>query len=560
MKECQLKEEVVTRNERATDLPEGQVAYMRLNKRITSAVASTMEIVETYGRRHKLSEEAALKLMEDYGTLMKEETMNIINCVTMTHRVGVVFCAMDRKSVLLDHCQDVLIDMIQLLSSFCHEFNARQLSNVIWALGNIGRSLFMIPSHGISVPQFYPTLLRRMMEIRDYRPREIASCVTGMVKMQFKAETCQLALEHLTHLAVLSMHELRPEDMASLLWALGSFSYRPSNSFIRSAVQRTSETLKDFKPREMSNVIWGFAHLEARASLVHILPLVEKHFQREIWNYTGQGMSLVLWSFAKLRYLPQNSTMDKAMKFLKLRLIKLSPESISHVTYACAIFGYSLPPDILHRLQMSFLERRKDFTLQLRCLFVWSLSILFSLELNLFQSVMSDLERGDWKGELSEAEKRQLYQSMIHVQFFVPGGNQAMQQVPKELLMACRMAWEGGQHSKWRDAVCLAVLVQLQKMGYTPFSQLLTSKGLARYSVDVVRRADRAEHIAIEITIPKHCFSNNATTIEGPRQWAMKLLKRNGFQVLQIHANVWKGLETQNRQVYLKQQLSEQDR
>ena len=550
----------VTRRERAEDLLEGQVVYVRLNKRIISAVASTMEIVEVYGRRDPRSEEAALQLIEDYGKLMKEETLNIVNCVTMIHRVGLIFGAVNRTSTLFDRCQDVLIDLIHLLSSFYHKFDARQLSNVVWALGNIGRSLFVLPYNGISFPRLYSDLLRRVMEITDYRPPEIASCMTGMAKMQLKAQTCRLALDHLTYLAVMSMNEFRPKAMAGLFWALGSFPYRPKNGFIRSAVQRMSQTLDDFEPREMSNVIWGFAHLDARASLVHLLPLMEKHFLREIWNYTEQGMSLVLWSFAKLRYLPQKGTMDKAMKYLKFRLNNLSPQSMSHVVYACAIFGYSLPPDILDRLQISFLERSQDFTLQLRCLFVWSLAILFSLELSLFQSVVRDMEKGDWKGELSESEKRQLYQCMIHVQFFVPGGNRAMHQVPKELLADCQMAWEHGQYSKWRDAVCLAVLVQLQGMGYTPFSQLLTSKGLARYSVDVVRRADRIEHIAIEISIAKHCFANNKNMIEGPRLWAMKLLKRNGFKVLQIHAEIWKTSSIEERRAYLTQLLNEKEK
>lgn len=522
--------------------------FVSLNHRIIEIAAKTLQKIKVYGKKHPKTKEAILLLLEDYNQLLNEEIWNIINCVTLTHRLGWIFSAMDRPRWLSDEAAVLLTSLLVLLSQQTNDLNERQLSNVIWAFGNMGRELLSLPFEETSIPELYSQFFVRIMKLEAFQAQEISNCITGLAKMNFKTSTCQPVLDHLTRLAVPLIDAFNPQEITNCLWALGVFRYNPQNGFMNACLSCLSSNLSTFDPRYIANILWSWARLELRS--VHLLPKLEVFFDENMLNFTEHGIPMVFWSFAKLNYIPRQKTFRKAVRVVMGRLESFSTLGLTNFVYACAIFGFPMDPEMAERLKKAFIANKDAFSVQNMCIFVWAMTILFCLDLELFNCVFADPRLQE--ASLKATEKRQLYQCMVHMQFFVPGGNRALHSLPKKWVQDCCECWEEGQNTKWRDGVCLAVMLQLQKMGYVAEPQFLISKGLARYSVDVVRRMQDSTRMAIEVTIPIHQFRNNPNRIEGPRLWAMKLMERQGLQILQIDAEHWKRLKKDGRIDYLE--------
>ena len=542
----------------AQEEEEWEEVYVRLNARLVKVSREALDVVRTYGPECQMSRQAAGKMVARFEEIVETTAMNTVNWVTLVHRLGRLFEAMQAPTFLFYNSQKLLGRAVEALAGAHGSLTSRQICNVFWALSKVGRRVLVVHRGQTTVPQFYSLLFTRLIQFRSIEPYEMASIVGSLGTLDFDARNCKVVLDHLTSLTVDRLDEFMPPNISNVVRGLGRLSYRPRNLFLKNAAERTLETLDGFDPFQMSNTIWGFGNLRTRAAVRYLLPSMERYFVKELWNYQPHSIPLILWSFVKLHYVPEKATLDRTVNVLKNRLPALTAKSVSHVAYSFALFDSSLPPEFVQQMKIAFFSKSERIRLQSMTLFAWCLAILFSLDSEFFERIVQHIEAADWQNELEPYEKRQLYQCMIHLQFFVPDGQSTIDKISPELMQACRAAWNEGQDTKFQDTVALSTLPLFQRLGYAVESRQESETGLASSYVDVISRADEEGLIAVQVTIPAHQFRNDKTMVKGPRRWSIKVLEKKGYRVLQVSGKMWKDLETPEERIkYLESLLNE---
>eukprot|EP00210_Caulerpa_lentillifera_P000352 g345.t1 len=498
------------------------------------------------------------RMIQRYENLLHKSDVNLVNCVTMLHRLGLVLSSSNHHDELLNESMELLKELIWLLCKFAHDLDPRQMSNVVWSLGKFNRSIFAIRKNEFSVPELYSIIFRRSLEFACFKPQEISSYLVGLANVKLRRESCEAIVEHLVELAIENVHRMKSQELSNILWSLATLEYTSSGGymFVNQALDQMIMKFAKFSPQNVTNVVWALSKMKMQKAAVGILPYVEHDLTNRVKAYSTQGITLVLWAFAKLKYLPEIHTLDGASNWTIANLDTLSCQSIAHLVYAFAIFGYR-PKETgyQNRLKQVVISRKQEFSPQLLCMILWSQAIAFQLDIELLTSLLKQIETTDWRTVISDSDRRQLYQCVLHVQSFL---SEEVHGLDSELIEQCRRDWEKGQLTKWTDSVSLSVLTTLESLGCVIQHQYLASTGSSHLMIDSVMGLERGKRIAIEVTIPKHQFRNDPDRIEGTRIWMWKLLTRNGYSVLQIDAQKWRKMSAIERKTLLKRKLKVQ--
>lgn len=498
---------------------------------------------------------SAVKMIQRYEALLQKSDVNLVNCVTMLHRLGLIFNSLEHQEPLFAKSTELLKELIWLLCKFGHDLDPRQMANVIWSLGKLDRSVLAIRKNEFSVPQLYSIIFERSLEFACFKPQEIASFLVGLANLRLRLETCEDIVQHLLNLAQVNVQFMKPQELSNILWSLASLNCKTSKTrnFALRVMDQMMLKFENFSPQNSTNVIWALAKLDLRNESQRILPFFEQDikFRREV--YSKQGLALVFWSFAKLRYLPEKLTLIQSSNYLISNLDTLSCQSIGHFLYAFALFGYrSSDVEYKDQLRNQLIARRVEFSPQLLCMVLWSLAIGFQLDCELFSILLQEIENKDWKRLISASDRRQLYQCLLHLESF-ESTNFHIED--SELLRQSKEDWKNGQTSKWTDSVSLSILRILETMGFVAQHQDLATSGDLHLVIDSIVGLNNGKRIAIEVTIARHRFWNCADRVEGTRIWMVQVLRRHGFQVLQVDAKEWKKLSTIERKQLLKSKL-----
>ncbi|KAG2429447.1 hypothetical protein HYH02_014029 [Chlamydomonas schloesseri] len=146
------------------------------------------------------------------------------------------------------------------------------------------------------------------------------------------------ALRALAEAAVAVAPILKPVDCANAVVAFAHLDY-VHPELLRQIVQTVLDTLDDYQPGEVSQVLWGFARLGVHPGPGFLAEVVDA-VQWRLAGYGTQELGMVLWALVRLGYKPGPRFLRQVEGLLLGRLPHMAPRDMAMATWCFARLRY----------------------------------------------------------------------------------------------------------------------------------------------------------------------------------------------------------------------------
>lgn len=155
--------------------------------------------------------------------------------------------------------------------------------------------------------------------------------------------------------------ELNPQDLATVVWAFGSLQHRPDAAVLQRLAEAAAFQFDQFQP-------------QVRQLMSNVLPLGCDHpAWTETWMEWGtyicslygcaQGISMLIWGFAKLDRVPVAALLRQCMQHFETRLPSYQHQAIANMFFSLARLQQS-SPRLCQAVQAQAAARIKEFSAQ----------------------------------------------------------------------------------------------------------------------------------------------------------------------------------------------------
>jgi len=141
-------------------------------------------------------------------------------------------------------------------------------------------------------------------------------------------------------------------DVAQLLWAMGSLQYRPSLELMRVLLAAVEACMRDFKPEELVNVLWGISVVEARQVPSRLLKMAAKHALDKAGSLSPQQLSNFLLAYAKLTAQPSSTLLRSFEARMREILPKFNGQDTATALHAFSRLHHDLATDVLQGVEV----------------------------------------------------------------------------------------------------------------------------------------------------------------------------------------------------------------
>ena len=246
-----------------------------------------------------------------------------------------VIIPVEDGSTFFDSLADVAIPML-------HQFNGQDLSNMLWAYANVGESY----------PRLFKKVADHIVSLRDLR--------------QFK-----------------------PQELKDIVWAFATAKESHPNLFTNVANHIISlDNLNDFKPQEFSNTVWAFATAkESHPALFQKLSDAAIKRQNE---FTEQGIANFLWAYATNGQIDRN-LFSSLVPTVEAYLDKCNAQDLANIAWAYTVANVDAPAVFNDEFINACIEKEDGFSFEnLAQLHQWQ---LWQEELNSNVSLPPSLQK-----------------------------------------------------------------------------------------------------------------------------------------------------------------------
>jgi len=221
-----------------------------------------------------------------------------------------------------------------------HEFNARELSNLIYSFGlaqevvlvNDGSTLFDVFAQA-AIPNLHKS-----------NGQDLSNMLWAYANV--KASNSQL-FEHAgdSIVAMDNLNEFWPQALSNILWAYATLNEQHIQLFekVGDAIV-TMNSLDEFQPQALSNIIWAYATLDEQHPKLfkkvadHIVGL------NNLSHFDSQALSNIIWAYTTLDE-PHPNLFKKVAKHIVAldSLDRYDPQALSNLVWAYATLDEQNP-------------------------------------------------------------------------------------------------------------------------------------------------------------------------------------------------------------------------
>jgi hypothetical protein len=200
----------------------------------------------------------------------------------------------------------------------------------------------------------------------QYTPKQVASTFSSFAKLQWLPP--QGVVGQLGAQLTSSLHQSNAQDISMTLWALAKLNARVDQQQLDAILRHTTAQLPtgSFSAQSIANITWALAGLDAQPS-IELLQQVDRQLsvlleasrqqqqaaasaansrprlahatgqqQQDGSSLTPQGLSNIIWAFAKLSHQPSAHLMDLAIEESAATMSSASPQSLTNLAWALA--------------------------------------------------------------------------------------------------------------------------------------------------------------------------------------------------------------------------------
>ena len=217
-----------------------------------------------------------------------------------------------------------------------YEFDARSLSNLIYAFGLAGV---------ITMVEDGRTFFDRVAEVaipnlHQFKPQELSNMLWAFGTM--KIPNCQLFEKAGDAIVQLdSLDKFKPQELSNILWAFATLEESHPKLFKKVANHIVQlNDLSDFWPQALSNIAWAYA--TAEESHLMLFRKLANHIVRlgNLNNFKPQDLSNTVWAYATAKESHPKLFKKVGNHIASLdNLNEFKPQNLSNIVWAFATNG-----------------------------------------------------------------------------------------------------------------------------------------------------------------------------------------------------------------------------
>ena len=237
------------------------------------------------------------------------------------------------------------------------------LGRVAWTLSKLWET------HGVDLAKDFLVELLEGAPLTRLRPKDfnhLALAAAGLKQPELTLSIAQHSRVHWPHMG--------GQALANLVWALGNMERQstslgkwPGKRELLSELANEILVRKNLKPRDLSQLLWGFTRLAMKKS-----PEPPSYFSllnwEDLWKsvrlrlpeYAPQDFSNLYWSYAQAHLSGQISAESSLFKELEHRALVILRNlevnegiNLGSIVFACGVSSYSMNPTKLELLSLA---------------------------------------------------------------------------------------------------------------------------------------------------------------------------------------------------------------
>jgi hypothetical protein len=227
----------------------------------------------------------------------------------------------EQSKVFNQFAKLVFTEAVQQLSYMA----PRELSNILWTAAKVQQ-----PPAAQQVKQMFKQIASNSM-LATANPQDLSMALYAVAALGVQVP--ELQLEAVLQAAVRQLHAAAPQAVANTIWAVAVLQYRPNEQWLQAFEQRCCNLLRQQLPQlheQEQDIRLG----EADQLPAEQYTLVQKRAQD--WGISSKGLHQLLWSFAKLQWLPTNEFQQLFWAVSSGQLSSMSPHGTAGLLWAAA--------------------------------------------------------------------------------------------------------------------------------------------------------------------------------------------------------------------------------
>jgi len=329
------------------------------------------------------------------------------------------------KQVIFNYIASVSVAIL-------HEFDARHLSNLIYAFGlaeevvlvENGSTYFdMLAEEVLSFDSFdefnsydLSNMLWALANVKDEQPKlfkKIGDHIVGLDNLNsFNGQDCSITVwayatanethprlfeKVADHIATLdNLHNFKPQALSNTVWACATAKEQHSQLFKKIADHIVElvglDNLKSFNGQDCSNTLWAFA--TAGESHPQLFKRLGDHIAGldSLRHFNEQELSNTVWSYATAGESQPQLFKRVADHIVTLdSLDRYDSQALSNISWAYATAEES-NPQLFNKLAEEAIKRQHEFTSQGIANFLWAYASNGQVDKHLFSSLVTSIK------------------------------------------------------------------------------------------------------------------------------------------------------------------------
>ncbi|KAJ1621955.1 hypothetical protein T492DRAFT_1065766, partial [Pavlovales sp. CCMP2436] len=161
-------------------------------------------------------------------------------------------------------------------------------------------------------------------------PRNLAGVAYGLARIGFRQ--ANPTMDQIARVATKRLHEFKPQELSNIVWAFAKSGIDAPELF--AGVGREAEPrLAEFKPQEIANTAWAFAR--AGAMDARFFASAAKYATTQLHLFKSQEIVNLAWAFATLR-IRAPDLFEQIEVEATARLAEFNPQELGNLAWAFA--------------------------------------------------------------------------------------------------------------------------------------------------------------------------------------------------------------------------------
>lgn len=432
-------------------------------------------------------------------------------------------------------------------------FDSQGYATVVWSFGKLGAHAKQINVENSTFEQMMEGLLAAAQQnLSKFSLNDSLNVVLGLAGLQLSAKASGGLLRGLTKDFYYKVHQLHPNDLLALLWALGKLEGAYTSDLVGKMCAAVEKNFSQFDIAALCAFLKGLSSVSHRGT-ISLVNRAQFLMQQKADDFDLKTASKVVWTLLPLSVYPGSVLMNVLGDLLSSDQENLNPSTVTSTL--AAMTHMDVPqPGAVEAAKEYFKQNSSQFTVSDAVRFLWSLSLMGALDSDIFTAAKVSALKDITPNQLSFEDKRQLCQLLIS--WRILNGQSSHGLFSFDIEESCYEAWKASQRVRSTFGFVSEVMGVLKEMGFTCRSPLVLDK-IPMTVTSAVKTGQPGEDdlkLIIEVGSRTHTYRNKSPLLKPQQRWRTKILETMGWTVIRIPVFTWNRSPGKESRISLLQQ------